>query len=183
MKDYVILVDETNTQIGKMEKLEAHNTNTPLHRGFSIFLFTKDGDLLLQRRSAGKKTWPLIWSNSCCGHPKENESVLDAGRRRLKFELGLKDVDLTVILPDYRYRYSHKGIVENEICPVMVGIINQEPKINKAEVSEIQYVNWTKFLKDLEKPNNFSEWCVEEATLLSTNPSFLSFLEKNKISY
>jgi len=56
-----VLVDEHNQPIGQAEKIAIHNENTPLHRGFSVFLFNKKGELLLQQRSSKKKTWPLIW--------------------------------------------------------------------------------------------------------------------------
>ncbi len=172
MKEYVVLVDEKNIPLGTMDKYDAHSDTTPLHRGFSVFLFNRDGNLLLQRRSNKKKTWPLIWSNSCCGHPMMDESVVDAGKRRLSFELNLTNIDLSIILPNYRYRYEHKGIVENEICPVMIGFTDELPIPNPDEVAETRYVPWKKFLEEISLPNEYSEWCVEEAQLLETNPLF-----------
>jgi isopentenyl-diphosphate delta-isomerase len=67
--ELVVLVDENNTVLGTMPKSEVHGAETPLHRAFSIFLFNAEKKLLLQQRSHVKKTWPLAWSNSCCGHP------------------------------------------------------------------------------------------------------------------
>ncbi|MEK7077270.1 MAG: isopentenyl-diphosphate Delta-isomerase, partial [Patescibacteria group bacterium] len=64
----VVLIDEENKALGTMPKRNVHRKETLLHRGFSCFLF-KNGKLLLQQRSKTKKTWPLIWSNSVCGHP------------------------------------------------------------------------------------------------------------------
>lgn len=172
MKEYVVLVDEKNTALGTMDKYEAHFADTPLHRGFSVFLFTSKGELLLQKRSEKKKTWPLIWSNSCCGHPMMDERVIDAGKRRLSFELNLTSIDLSIILPSYRYRYEHKGVVENEICPVMIGFTDELPIPNPDEVAETRYVPWKKFLEEISSPNEYSEWCVEEAQLLEKNPEF-----------
>jgi len=172
MKDFVVLIDENNRPLGQMEKFQAHNSNTPLHRGFSVFLFNKKGELLLQQRSSYKKTWPLVWSNSVCGHPMLNETEVEAGRRRLIFELGLENIELHVILPHYRYKYEHKGIVENEICPVMIGFTEELPVINSEEVANIKYILWENFLLEISKPNYFSEWCVEEALLLNDNMTF-----------
>ena len=87
--EFVVLINEKNEAIGKALKSEVHTDKTPLHRGFSVFLFNSKKQLLLQQRSSQKITWPLIWSNSCCGHPLPAESVLEAAKRRLSFELNL----------------------------------------------------------------------------------------------
>lgn len=166
-EELVVLVDEQNNEIGKMEKLAAHNASTPLHRAFSIFLFNGQGQLLLQQRSRHKKTWPLVWSNSCCGHPAPGESTENAIHRRLKDELGLENVAFEVVLPNYRYRFERDGIVENEICPVYAGRCDQTPIINPAEVEATRYINWKEFL-DIARSKNktHSEWALEEAVLL-----------------
>jgi isopentenyl-diphosphate delta-isomerase len=39
------------------------------HRAFSIFLFNSRNQLLLQKRSIEKRTFPLCWTNTCCSHP------------------------------------------------------------------------------------------------------------------
>src|SRR5262245_37566182 len=137
MKDYVVLVNSKNKSLGTMEKLTAHSDKTPLHRGFSLFLFNQKGELLLQQRSFKKKTWGGVWSNSVCGHPRLWEKPIAAARRRLLFELGIKNAEISIALPDYQYRVEKDGIVENEICPVMIGYTTEEPKINPKEVEAI----------------------------------------------
>jgi len=168
--EYVVLVTSNNKVIGTALKLETHNQNTPLHRGFSLFLFNKKGELLLQQRSKKKKTWPLIWSNSCCGHPLLNESNTDAARRRLKFELGIKQSTIFEVLPDFSYRVEKDGVVENEICPVLIGFSDQEPQINKDEVESIKWIPWQKLINDLkDHRTKYSPWCILEANLLDVN--------------
>jgi isopentenyl-diphosphate delta-isomerase len=170
MKDYVVLVNSKNKPLGTMSKLAAHSGNTPLHRGFSLFLFNQEGELLLQQRSRKKKTWPGVWSNSVCGHPMLDESVIDAARRRLLFELGIKNAEISVALADYRYRVEKDGIVENEICPVMVGITSESPKPNPSEVEEVRFIPWKMWLLEIKNnPEGYSPWCVEETKLLVKN--------------
>jgi isopentenyl-diphosphate delta-isomerase len=179
MQDLVVLVDEQNKVIGVAEKLSTHNANTPLHRGISLFLFDKKENLLLQQRSHKKKTWPLVWSNSCCGHPGINETSMATAKRRLKFELGISDAKIKVILPDYRYRFERSGIFENEFCPVMVGVTGKEAKINPNEVEQAKWIHWTDWLSEVKNnPQNYSEWCVEETKLLSENKEFLLFFDQ-----
>ena len=173
MKDYVVLVDDRNEVTGTSEKLEMHNSNTLLHRGFSIFLFNKKGKLLLQHRSHKKKTWPLVWSNSCCGHPMMNENPENAAKRRLLYELGINNAEIFMILPEYKYRFKKDGIVENEFCPVMIGFTDEIPTPNPLEVENIKWVSWKDWLSEIRNnAKNYSEWCVEETVLLDQDNTF-----------
>lgn len=179
MDDYVILVDENKKILGTAPKLATHNTNTPLHLAFSIFLFNSKGEVLLQQRSHKKKTWPLIWSHACCGHQKLDEKLDQTAKNRLQFEMGITDAPLSLILPDFRYRCELNGIVENEICPVFVGIASQQPQINPDEVESYQWIAWEKWLEEIKKrPEYYAYWCVKETEELLTSPLFHQFLEQ-----
>jgi isopentenyl-diphosphate delta-isomerase len=146
-----------------------------LHRGFSLFLFNKKGELLLQQRSSKKKTWTLVWSNSCCGHPKLDESNINAAKRRLKFELGITEANISEFISDFRYKVEKDGIVENEICPILIGFSDQKPSVNKDEVEDIEWTSWQSFLTDLNNnPNEYSPWCILEVDILKNNKKFLS---------
>lgn len=177
--EHVVLVSEQDEELGLAEKATVHTTETPLHRAFSLFLFNSKGELLLQQRAHHKKTWPGIWSNSVCGHPQRGESYTAAAQRRLSFELGL-DIpasEIHMMLPNYRYRYEHKGVIENEFCPVMAVFADVEPKPNPEEVAETRWIPWQQFLSDIQQDNEYSEWCVEEAQLLQEKPEFRNLLE------
>ena len=73
----LILVDEEDRVIGHEEKERCHDGAGKLHRAFSVFLFDGRGRMLIQRRSAAKRLWPLFWSNSCCSHPRQGEEIAD----------------------------------------------------------------------------------------------------------
>lgn len=176
--DYVVLVDDNNKVLGTAPKLATHNANTPLHRAFSLFIFNSKGELLLQQRSKTKKTFPLVWSNSLCGHLMLNESSVQAAKRRMPFEIGIDNVEIFEIIPDYRYRVEMNGIWENEICPVLVGFTDKEPVINKDEVENLRWIKWPDFLKEIEEENEYSLWSNEEAKLLATNDKFLQLYKK-----
>lgn len=178
-QEHIVLVDKNNNVLGTAPKLETHNENTPLHRGFSVFLFNKKGELLLQQRSIAKKTFPLVWSNSLCGHPMLNESNVQAAKRRMSYELGINDMEIFEIIPNYKYKVQMNGIWENEICPVLVCFTDKKPAVNKNEVENIRWVNWKNFLKEIEEENAYSLWSKEEAKLLSKNEKFLELYIKD----
>jgi len=176
-EEYVVLVDEKNDVLGTMPKKSAHDKNTPLHRGFSVFLFNSEGELLLQQRSIKKKTWPLVWSNSCCGHPMLDETPEDAAKRRLRHEIGIRKAKIFMIIPDYRYKTEKDGIMENEICPIMVAFSDEKINANTDEVESVRWIRWDIFLEDIKaNPGAYSPWCVEEAGLLEENDRFKDFM-------
>ena len=174
--EHVVLVDEENRVLGTTPKSSVHGATTPLHRGFSLFLFNQKGQLLLQQRSHTKKTWPLVWSNSVCGHPALDESNVDAAKRRLSFELGMSATHIEEISP-YRYTFVRDGVMENEICPILVGMTEEESTLNSEEVEATRWVLWSDFLREIEEhPSTYSEWCEEEARILSKNPRLQEML-------
>ena len=165
--DKIVFVDEENNAIATGDKLASHTSDTKLHRAFSVFLFNSKGEFLMQQRALSKKTWPGVWSNSCCGHVMLHETVTAAAKRRLKFELGINAVDLKIALPDFRYRAEKDGVVENEICPVLIGVVTDEPRINPSEVEQIKWANWGEFVASLDDPDtDISPWAVQEVRQL-----------------
>lgn len=171
--DKIVLVDENHEPIGTASKLDAHNSDTRLHLAFSVFLFNYRGELLLQQRALTKKTWPGVWSNSCCGHLMLHESVESAAARRLKEELGLRDILLTVALPDFRYRAEKDGVVENELCPVLIGVTDARPVPNPSEVASVRWIDWNEFLDSINDPGTeISPWAIEEVHLLAESDIF-----------
>jgi isopentenyl-diphosphate delta-isomerase len=169
---HVVLVDENDNFQGIANKIDAHNLDSPLHRGISVFLFNNNKELLIQKRSSLKKTWGSFWSNSFCGHPQIDENYEEAAKRHAKFELGIDILNLFFI-SKYRYKFELNNIVENEICPIYVSIYNDSIIPNIHEIDEIK---WIKFL-DFEnyiKENHyiFTPWCIEEFAIIKKNDIF-----------
>ncbi|MCB1024959.1 MAG: isopentenyl-diphosphate Delta-isomerase [Acidobacteria bacterium] len=178
--DMVVIVDEDRKPVATGPNLPIHTMETPLHLAFSVFLFNKKGELLLQRRALEKKTWGGVWSNSCCGHLMLHESVRKAAKRRLNYELGLKGIDLEVLLPDFRYKAQKDGVTENEFCPVLVGFTDASPVPNRSEVEEFKWVSWKTFLDECNSADSeYSPWAIEEANLLNENPGFNELFRAN----
>jgi isopentenyl-diphosphate delta-isomerase len=163
--DPVVLVNAHGEPIGQQLKSAVHTATTPLHLAFSLYLFNAAGQLLLTRRALSKRTWPGVWTNSCCGHPRPDEPLADAVRRRLDTELGLAVEDLSCALPDFAYTaLDASGIRENEICPVFVGSAvhpNVVPAPNEDEAMDWAWVDWRDVVTAMAAtPFAFSPWAV-----------------------
>lgn len=138
--DHVVLVDDGGNVTGSAPKAGVHGADTPLHLAFSCHLFDDSGRVLVTRRALTKLTWPGVWTNSFCGHPRPGEPLEQAVHRHALHELGVEIDDLEVILPDFRYRaIDANGVVENEICPVFRARVRGSLSPHPAEVSEVQW--------------------------------------------
>ena len=165
--ELVVLVDEQNNVIGTTDKATVHTKDTPLHRAFSLFLFNAKNELLITKRATSKKTFPGVWTNTVCGHPRLDEESKDAAIRRFQEVLGINDAKVREVAT-YRYRFSDSsGIVENEICPICIGFTDNEPTPDPLEVNDWKWISWDEFLADIAKRQElYSPWSKEEAIIL-----------------
>lgn len=172
-EESVVLLSPEGSPIGTAEKSRVHNAHTPLHSAFSVFLFDGRGGMLVQQRAWEKVTWPGIWSNACCGHPLPGEGLRAAAERRLFQELGLRGIQLTLALPDFRYRAEYQGIVEHEVCPVFVALCEGDPRPNPREVAAVAWVSWSAFARACASSakgafDGFSPWSLMEGRQLAS---------------
>ncbi len=157
MPEYVVLVDNQDNKIGLMEKQEAH-VNPTLHRAFSIFIFNSKGEMLLQQRALTKYHTPGLWTNTCCSHPRDGESLADATKRRLMEEMGM-ECDLKEVFSFIYKADVMQGLIEHEFDHVFIGTTDATPIINRAEVESYKYETVANITKDIEKnPQNYTAW-------------------------
>jgi isopentenyl-diphosphate delta-isomerase len=166
-EELVVLLSPDGRAIGTAPKATVHGAETPLHLAFSVYLFNDRGELLLTQRALDKATFPGVWTNSACGHPGPGERLTDAVRRRAADELGLVARNLRLVLPRFAYRAEMGGVVEWELCPVLVGRVEGEPSPAGAEVADTAWVDWDEFATDvLAGRRPVSSWCREQVTEL-----------------
>jgi isopentenyl-diphosphate delta-isomerase len=162
----VILVNEQDEAIGIMEKMEAHE-KALLHRAFSVFLFNKNGQMLLQQRAIHKYHSPGLWTNACCSHPNPGETVQDAAIRRLYEELGFSAPVKKAFHFTYKAAFDN-GLTEHEYDHVFVGIYEGPVHPNEEEVQDISYKSMDEIAVDLETdPHKYTEWFKIAFPLLS----------------
>ncbi len=137
MEQKVILVDESDQEVGSIGKLEAHR-KALLHRAFSVFVFNSKGEMLLQQRASNKYHCAGLWTNACCSHPAPGEDTAIAARRRLQEELGFV-TDLSKIF-DFTYKVKFdNGLTEYEFDHVYTGTHDDLIVPNKDEVRDYCY--------------------------------------------
>ncbi|WP_026755412.1 isopentenyl-diphosphate Delta-isomerase [Sediminibacter sp. Hel_I_10] len=156
-EERVILVNEKDEQIGTMPKMEAHE-KALLHRAFSVFVFNKDKQLMVQQRAKHKYHSPLLWTNTCCSHQREGESNLDAGKRRLMEEMGFVTGLEESISFIYKAPFDN-GLTEHEFDHILIGTYNEEPKINPDEVEAWKWMDLESIKQDMiDQPELYTAW-------------------------
>lgn len=136
----LILVDGDDRPLGTLSKGECHDGEGVLHRAFSIFLFDREGRLLIQRRGDDKRLWPGYWANSCCSHPRAGEDMAEATERRMREELGVSAELEFVYKFQYQAGYRDLG-AEHELCWVYLGRTTAgEIQPNPAEISDWRFL-------------------------------------------
>jgi isopentenyl-diphosphate delta-isomerase len=156
-KEQVILVDDKDTSLGLMEKMEAHRTGT-LHRAFSVFIFNDKGQMLLQQRALHKYHSGGLWANACCSHPRPGEDTAGAAQRRLEEEMGFT-APLEKIF-DFIYKAElDKGLTEHEFDHVFTGNYNGSIQPDPAEVSSYHFLDTGDIEKELTTdPGKYAIW-------------------------
>lgn len=157
MQENIILVDENDQEIGSIEKLQAHKLGV-LHRAFSVFIFNKKGELLLQQRANGKYHSAGLWSNTCCSHPQYKEEMSAAIERRLHQELNME------VPVEFQFKFTYKaplekGLWEHEIDHVYFGRSGRHPLPNPEEVQDWKYITMERLERELNNwPERYSQW-------------------------
>ena len=153
----IILVDKKDRVVGTGEKLKVHELGK-LHRAFSIFVFNRKGELLVQKRARGKYHSGGLWTNTCCSHPRAGEELGEAVHRRLKEEMGFDCSLKEVFNFIYKVKFDN-GLYEHELDHVFIGRYDGKPLPNPEEYEEWKWVSLKELKKDIQKnPGNYTYW-------------------------
>jgi isopentenyl-diphosphate delta-isomerase len=156
-QDDVLLVDADDRIIGRAPKLLAHQQGL-LHRAFSVFIRDRDNRLLLQQRAGGKYHSANLWTNACCGHPREGEETRAAAERRLNEEMGFTCPLVLLFSTQYRADVSN-GLTEHEIVHVYGGDFVGKPVPDPGEVGAWRWESLDDILAEVDSsPERYTAW-------------------------
>lgn len=155
--ELLILVDENDQEIGSMEKMEVHEKGL-LHRAFSILIFNSKNEMLLQQRALSKYHSGGLWTNTCCSHPRKDESILQAANRRLQEEMGFSTELEAKFSFIYRAELDQK-MIEHELDHVFLGTFESDFQFNREEVMDYRWISIPDLIQEIQdSPNTFTEW-------------------------
>lgn len=157
MMTKVILVNHRDNRIGVREKIRAHR-EAKLHRAFSVMIFNRKKEMLLQRRASKKYHSGGLWTNACCSHPRPGERTASAAHRRLREEMGFDCPLRKKAAFIYRARFGN-GLCEHEYDHIFTGRYDGAIQPDPAEVDDYRWMKLPDLLRDLEKhPGKYTPW-------------------------
>jgi len=158
MDELLDIVNDEDIVTGQEMRSTVHQLGLQ-HRGAHVFLFTKDGKMLVQKRSADRAASPSMLDCSVSEHVKVGESYLDAAMRGMKEELGVTGIEIHPLVT-FRMNY---GFNDNEISTLYEGVLDPDKVIfDPVEIEDVGYYSINE-LKEMMKEGNlkFCGWFVE----------------------
>jgi isopentenyl-diphosphate delta-isomerase len=158
MDELLDIVNDEDIVIDQQMRSTVHQLGLQ-HRGVHVFLFTWDGKMLVQKRSADRAASPSMLDCSVSEHVKAGESYLDAAMRGMKEEMGVDGVE---VKPLVKFRMNY-GVNDNEISTLYEGIVDpSKVKFDPIEIEEINYYSVGELQEMIQGGNvNFCSWFVE----------------------
>ena len=114
-------------------------------RSVHIWIVNDNNELLLQKRSPYKTTFPNLWAVSVSGHVMAGETSIQAVIREIKEEL---DIDINSNQCKYLFTIRRQNIFNNcinrvydDVYIVKLNIDVANTNIQRTELNEIKYFN------------------------------------------
>lgn len=145
MEKLVDVLDERGMYTGKTETRTNCSKEGLQHKADCVFIINSKEQVLLQKRSANKKTWPNMWDVTAGGKVLAGEFGFQAIIRECKEELGieLNKNDITFI--GSVISTNKKGdIINNYFNEYYIAnkeINTSELQLHKEEVSEVKWID------------------------------------------
>ncbi|QLG44769.1 NUDIX hydrolase [Costertonia aggregata] len=154
MDELIDITDENGNISGKTcPKSEAHQKGY-WHTSIHVWLYTKEGKLLIQKRSDNKDTFPSLWDVSVAGHIGAGESPLDGAKREVFEEIGLtvSVEELQKIGTRKSNRKHGDTLLDNEFQHVYIAQLMtpiDKLKLQAEEVADLKLISISQLRKEV----------------------------------
>jgi len=135
------IFDDRGYPCGLVPRHEVHRQGL-WHRSADVWVFGRDGRLLLQRRAENKDLFSGCWDYSVGEHLRAKESYLAGARRGLREELGIFDCELEIV-GGLRRVCTHcpdRRIDDRELAQSFFVIHDGPVHPDQAEVAEVRWM-------------------------------------------
>ena len=157
-EEFLEVYSPEGTKTGqKKSKSESHRKGL-FHSTVHVWIFTEEGNILIQKRSKKKELNPGVWDVSVAGHIKFNENIKKAAKRETLEETGINinTKDLLKI-GVYRSINIHPTAIDKEffhtyILKIDKNSINLDFKNN--EVDDLKFISIEEMESLIKEENN-----------------------------
>ena len=178
MDELLDIVNNEDIVTGQEMRSTVHQLGLQ-HRGVHVFLFTRDGKMLVQKRSADRAASPSALNCSVSEHVKAGESYLDAAVRGMREEMGVMGIEISPLVT-FRMNY---GLNDNEISTLFEGWVEPEKVVfDPVEIDEIGYFNIDELQTMIrDEKIKFCGWFVQILNWYLGKPSEMKILKEHAL--
>lgn len=143
--EYFDLVDSNNQLLGVSKPRPHVHRDGDWHRAIDIWILNSKRELLLQKRSLEKESYPGLWEVSCSGHISAGDESLPSALRELEEELGIKAApeNLQLVFQVKESCSTNNGtFINNEFKDVYLLKADLTPDQLHLQTEEVSAVKW-----------------------------------------
>lgn len=142
------ILNEDGTRTGRTKARGLVHRDGDLHGASHVFVIRRVAaklQVLMQKRSADKDSFPSCWDTSAAGHLDVGEDFDKAAVRELREELGVSGPEPKYIFTqkvEYTENFYGKPFHDNEIDHVYIVEIDEAEDYFQPEPGEVECVQW-----------------------------------------
>lgn len=148
MDKNIIWIDENENELGEVSIVRAHEEGL-LHRISVVYLINDKSQILIQKRNDGRL------DHSAAGHVDAGESYLEAAKRELEEELGVKGIDLQEVGDCSSIEDGEKIRHKFKVFQCNANPGNLDPE----EVKEVFWADPVEIWNDMRGDNDDKKYC------------------------
>ena len=164
------ILDENGNRTGQARERNLVHTYGTWHATSHVWIVRKreDGgmDVLLQKRSRDKDSFPGCWDISSAGHIPAGSDFIQSAVRELEEELGLTVQPEELCFVDYirlkkDMEFYGKPFIDRQISAVYLYEWNgdiEQLRLQKSEIDAVRFMDYEECLKELEAGNQ--NFCI-----------------------
>jgi isopentenyl-diphosphate Delta-isomerase len=156
MTEYLDILDEEGMSINKKKTREEVHRKGYWHRTAHVWIINDKGEVLVQKRAAKKDSSPNKWDLSTGGHIASKKDAKSTAIAEAKEELSLtlKKKELVFLFTFKHFSQPKIRFKNNEFQDVFLVKKNldlKRLKLQAEEVADVQFINYKKLKKILDK--------------------------------
>ncbi len=154
-EEFIDVLDEKGNETGISKTRKEVHAKGLWHKAAHVWIYNSKGEVLLQKRSMQKESWPGRWDVSAAGHLSAGETPEQAALKELFEELGVKAKSKGIKQVMMRKSSSNPkpGYYNNEFDYVYICKLDELPEnLQKEEVEYVEFLPLSKFEEELKNP-------------------------------
>jgi isopentenyl-diphosphate delta-isomerase type 1 len=145
--EFLDVLDDEGNPLSFVKTRDLVHHDGDWHRTVHVWIINPHHELILQKRSHEKESYPNLWDVSCAGHIAAGQTSIAAAIREVREELGMaiQKKDLVYLFTIKSHFPQHEGaFIDNEINDVFLvekDLSLSEIHLQKEEVSGIKWIS------------------------------------------